>query len=71
MVKRSPPTDSGNSSEHEIKPDISDGDNENDLEDIKSPKKKVPMKKSKKSPSKTPVSSALTINRDGVFKTDQ
>jgi hypothetical protein len=70
MVKRSPPSDSGNSNEYELKPDISDGENENDFEDIKSSNKKVPVKKSKKSPSKTPVSSPPTIDCHGQYRTD-
>jgi hypothetical protein len=54
MVKRSPPSDSGNSSEYEMKPDIPDDENDNDFEDIQSPKKRIP-KKSKKSPKAGPV----------------
>jgi hypothetical protein len=42
MVKRSPPTDSGDSSEYELKHDISDEENENDFVDIKSTKEEGP-----------------------------
>lgn len=50
MVKRSHTSDSANSSEYEHKSDISDEENEDDYEDIKSPKKKSPpqFKKAKK-----------------------
>ena len=65
MVKRCPPSDSGNSSEYELKPDISDDENDYEDEDIKSPKKKIsPTKKPKKSLSKTPVSPPLTGESD-------
>ena len=65
MVKRCPPSGSGNSSEYELKPDISD--DENDYEDIKSPRKK-----SKKSSTKAgPVSRSLTSTMKNISLTDE
>jgi hypothetical protein len=70
MVKRCPPSDSGSSSDYELKPDISDEDNEKDFKDSKSPQKKVQKKKSEESPLKIPVSSPLTADRDGRYRAD-
>jgi hypothetical protein len=51
MVKRPSPSDSGNSSEYELKPDISDDENDLKDQDTKQTKQRIPVKKPKPSSS--------------------